>query len=83
MTGAARFGALAARVRQVGLLAVAVGAITGLGVAAFDRLVQDQMFDRVLDLPLWVQALAPTVGLTAAALILRTWHVAPALRTSH
>jgi CIC family chloride channel protein len=78
VTSGARFAALTERVRQVGLLAVAVGAVTGLAVAGFDRLVQDQMFDRVLELPLWAQAVAPTLGLTAAALILR-W---PGHRTS-
>jgi CIC family chloride channel protein len=42
-----------------------------LGVAGFDRAVQGQLFERLLELPLWVQALAPAIGLTIAALILR------------
>ena len=59
------------RTRQIGLLGVVTGAVTGLGVAGFDRVVQDQMFERVLDLPLWVQAVAPVAGLTVAIVILR------------
>jgi CIC family chloride channel protein len=59
------------RAREVGPLAVVTGALTGLAVAGFDRLVQDEAFDRVLDLPLWAQALAPGLGLIIAALLLR------------
>ena len=71
MSGTANLRSFGARARQVGLLAVVTGAVTGLGVAGFDRLVQEQMFDRLLELPLWVQAVAPVVGLTVAMLILR------------
>lgn len=59
------------RTRQVGLLAVVTGAVTGLGVAGFERVVEEQTFERVLELPLWAQALAPVAGLTVAMLILR------------
>ena len=66
-----RWRALGLRARQVGLLAVVTGACTGLGVAAFDRVVQDQLFEHVLDLPLWLQAVAPALGLAIAAVVLR------------
>ena len=66
-----RVRALGARIRHVAVFAAITGAITGLGVAAFDRIVQEGVLDRVLDLPLWVQAAAPAGGLAAAALILR------------
>ncbi|MEY2461010.1 MAG: chloride channel protein family, partial [Acidimicrobiaceae bacterium] len=68
---AAKLRSLGARARQVGFLAVMTGAITGVGVAGFDRVVEGQMFDRVLELPLWVQAVAPVAGLTIAMVILR------------
>jgi CIC family chloride channel protein len=42
-----------------------------LCVAAFDRIVQDGAFEHVLDLPPWVQAIAPAVGIAVAAVILR------------
>lgn len=48
------------------------GALTGLGVAAFDRLAGELTFDRLLDAPLWVQAVAPAAGLTVALVVLRT-----------
>lgn len=65
-----RVRAFGLRARQVGALAMVTGAVTGLGVAGFDRVAQGQMFDRLLDLPLWVQAVAPAVGLALAALVL-------------
>ena len=58
---------LALRSRQVMLLAAVTGAVTGLIVAGFDRLVVDVMFDRVLELPLWMIAVLPGVGLGVAA----------------
>ncbi|MBX3284285.1 MAG: chloride channel protein [Acidimicrobiales bacterium] len=60
------------RARQAGLLAVATGAATGFAVAVFDRAVATGMFERLLTAPLWVQAVAPALGLAAAAVILRT-----------
>jgi CIC family chloride channel protein len=61
------------RAREAGVLAIVTGAVTGLAVALFDRAIRDETFDRVLDAPLWVQAICPAVGLTIAALILRWW----------
>jgi CIC family chloride channel protein len=55
----------------VGVLAAVTGALTGLAVAGFDRVASDQIFDRVLDAPLWLQAIGPALGLTVAALALR------------
>lgn len=52
-------------------LSALTGAVTGVGVAAFEWVTRAQVFDRVLELPLAAQALAPLVGLalTAVALI--------------
>src|SRR3954471_14220790 len=61
------------RLREASILAIVTGTVTGLAVALFDRAVRDETFDRILDAPLWVQAIAPAVGLTIAALILRWW----------
>jgi CIC family chloride channel protein len=60
------------RARTTGLLAVVTGAVTGLAVAGFDRLVAMQMFDRLLEAPLWAQAVVPAVGLLVAAVLLKT-----------
>ena len=51
------------------LLAAFVGALTGLGVAGFDTAVTRgvQAMD---DLPLWLTAVAPFVGLSVAGLVL-------------
>ena len=59
------------RARQVGVLAVVTGAATGLVVAGFERLVNDGLLERLLRGPLWLQAIAPTIGLAVAALALR------------
>ena len=61
------------RLREASILAIVTGTVTGLAVALFDRAVRDETFDRILDAPLWVQAISPAVGLTIAALILRWW----------
>jgi len=53
------------------LLAGLTGAATGLIVAGFDRLTADVLFEAVLGLPFWAQALAPAVGLLVAAGCLR------------
>lgn len=53
------------------LLAIAVGLSTGLVVAGFERLVVDQLFDRVLRAPLWFQAVSVPLGLVVATLTLR------------
>ncbi|MDQ6816132.1 MAG: chloride channel protein [Actinomycetota bacterium] len=59
--------AIGRRGRQVGLLASVTGALTGLAVAGFERLVNRGLFDHLLRLPLAVQAAAPAVGLLVAA----------------
>jgi CIC family chloride channel protein len=59
------------RERQAILLAIVTGAVTGLVVAGFDRLVRGQLFDRLLDAPLWLQAVGPALGLAVAAVLLR------------
>lgn len=61
---------LARRSREALLLAVFVGALTGLGVAGFDSAV-NRGLEWLNGFPLWVTAVAPLVGLSAAALILR------------
>ncbi len=52
------------------LLAAVTGALTGAGVAGFDRLT-GTIFERLLARPLWVQAAGPLAGLLLAAAILR------------
>ena len=55
------------------VLAALTGALTGLGVAAFEWLTRSAIFERLLDLPIGAQAAALVVGLAAAALAL--WFV--------
>jgi chloride channel protein, CIC family len=54
--------------------------ITGFGVALFESIVIDGLLERLLDQPLWVQAIGPAIGLAAAALALRYLgrHASPA-----
>ena len=52
--------------------AALTGALTGVGVAGFEWVTRTRLFDLVLEAPVWVQALAPTVGLALTALALRT-----------
>ncbi len=59
------------RSQQIAGLSILVGAITGVGVALFERLVERNGFERLLEAPLAVQAIAPALGLAAAALALR------------
>jgi CIC family chloride channel protein len=59
------------RSRQVLLLAAVTGVITGLGVALFESVVIEMIFDELRDLPVWALAIMPAVGLTLAALALR------------
>ncbi len=63
--------AFAVRSRQVLLLAAVAGAVTGFGVAFFETIVVELIFDHLLDLPLWALALMPTIGLVIATLSLR------------
>ncbi len=53
------------------VLSIATGAMVGLLVAGFEQLTVEVLLDRLLDGPLWWQAAAPSVGLIAAAAILR------------
>lgn len=57
---------LAVRSHQVVTLAAITGAITGLIVAGFDRVVVDEAFHRVLRLPSWLMGMLPGVGLVIA-----------------
>ncbi len=57
--------------RQAIAMAALTGALTGAFVAGFERLVVEGMFDRLAELPIWVLAAAPMVGLALAALIVR------------
>jgi CIC family chloride channel protein len=53
------------------VVAALVGAVTGLLVAVFDRLVVDVVFERVLELPASLLACSPGVGLLLALLARR------------
>ncbi len=64
-------GVLGRRSRQVLLLSAVTGAVTGLLVAAFEYLVQEQGLGHVESWPLAAQAASPAVGLVLAALALR------------
>ena len=57
---------LAMRSHQVVTLAAITGAITGLVVAGFDRLVVDELFHRALHLPSWLLGILPGIGLLVA-----------------
>jgi len=63
---------LLSRTRQYVLAAAIIGAVTGLAVAAFERLTVDVVFDRVVaNAPLAVLAFFPGIGLAIATLWLR------------
>jgi CIC family chloride channel protein len=66
-----RVFALARRYQQVLLIAGVTGALTGLAVAAFDRLTGDVLLGGTLDLPVVAQAVVPAVGLVLAMVCLR------------
>ena len=53
------------------VLAIATGALVALVVAGFEVITDRVLLDRLGERPLWQIALAPAVGLSAAALILR------------
>jgi chloride channel protein, CIC family len=59
----------ARRSKEAVVLAAVVGALTGLGVAGFDSAVARGV-DAVNDLPLWLAAIAPFVGLSIAGVVL-------------
>lgn len=58
------------RSREVVLLAAITGIVTGLAVRGFEFLVE-WSYEQVHESPLWFGAVAPPLGLVAAALILR------------
>ncbi len=63
---------LVRRSREVVLLAAITGSITGLVVRFFEYVVVEVSFERVVEGPLWVGALAPGLGLALSAILLRT-----------
>jgi CIC family chloride channel protein len=63
--------ALASRSREVVVLAALTGGVTGLGVALFERVTVDALFERVTEASPWLLAFMPFVGLVLAALALR------------
>jgi len=58
---------LAQRSRELVLLSAGVGVVTGLGVAAFERVVDHVLLERVMDLPVALLAVTPLLGLVLAA----------------
>jgi chloride channel protein, CIC family len=62
---------LTAATRRVLPLAAVVGVVTGLAVAAFEKLTVQVLLRKVLDLPWGVAAVLPMVGLALAAAALR------------
>ena len=54
--------ALGYRTRQVVLFAAVTGAVTGLGVAAFEAVTRKGLFDHLAEAPLWLQVVAPDRG---------------------
>ena len=63
--------ALGRRTRLVVLFAALTGGVTGLGVAGFEAVTRDGLFDHLQRAPLAVEVLAPLAGLVLAALALR------------
>jgi chloride channel protein, CIC family len=63
--------ALAQKSREVVLLCAITGVVTGLFVAAFERVVVDGLFDHLVELPSWALAFMPGAGLALAALAMR------------
>jgi len=57
--------------REVVILAAVIGVLTGLGVAAFDRITAKGLFGWLTGLPAWAEMLGPVTGLTVAAVALR------------
>ncbi|MBN2623051.1 MAG: chloride channel protein [Acidimicrobiales bacterium] len=63
--------AIGRRTHQTLLFAAGTGVLVGLAVLAIERATVEGLLDAVADRPLWLQALAPAVGLVVAALCLR------------
>ena len=66
------FRDLVRRSREVVLLAAITGAVTGLFVRFFEYIVVEFTFERIVEGPLWVGAVAPGIGLVLSAILLRT-----------
>ena len=63
--------ALGRRSRQILLFSTVTGAVTGLGVAGFEWLTRERLFDHLREAPVGIQIAAPLAGLVLAALALR------------
>jgi CIC family chloride channel protein len=63
--------AAAIRWREIVVFSAAAGAVTGLGVALFERVVVEGMYDHFVDLSPWLLAWLPLVGLGLTAISLR------------
>ena len=59
------------RIPRLVLGALVVGAIVGAIVAGFEQITQKMLLDGLRDFPIWIQAVAPAVGLAISAVILR------------
>lgn len=66
-----QLAALGRRSGQVLVLAGLTGVLTGLGVAGFEWITRQQLFDRLHRQPVGVQIVAPLIGLMLAAATLR------------
>jgi len=66
-----RLAALGRRGRVVLGMAALTGGLTGFGVAGFERLTREVLFNRLLHQPRWVIVIAPLAGLVLAAAALR------------
>ncbi len=66
------FRDLVRRSREVVLLAAITGGLTGLFVRFFEYIVVEVTFERIIEGPLWVGAIAPGVGLLLSAILLQT-----------
>ena len=73
--------AIGRRTHQTLLFAAGTGVIVGLVVLAIERVTVEGLLDTLADQPLYVQALAPAVGLLIAAACLR-WVAGGASRTT-
>jgi CIC family chloride channel protein len=63
--------AIGRRTNQTLLFAAATGVLVGLAVLLIERVTIEGLLDTIAERPLWLQALAPVVGLTVAGLCLR------------
>jgi len=63
--------AIGRRSHQTLLFAAVTGVLVGLAVLVIERITVDGLLDTLADQPLWIQALAPTVGLVVAVACLR------------